>query len=215
MAECLRGIEWEYSTRAAAAKKRAGGPKFSGVRAAFLLYNGATLEDAQIDAGGENGTDALAPCVYPPFLPEEEKLCMAKTICKILGIAFILIGILGFLAPGMMGFHLSLAHNLIHLVSGALALYFGFAGTLSGARAFCIAFGVVYGLLGVAGYALGTDRQHTLAGVPAHGSDSNLLQVIAGQLELASMDHGLHILLGIVFLIAGLLTKANTRDAAY
>ena len=138
---------------------------------------------------------------------------MAKTIATILGVVFLLVGVLGFIAPGLGGFHLSLAHNLVHIISGALALYFGLKGTLAAARLFCIVFGIVYGLLGVAGYALGTDRQHTLAGVSHGGTDSNLLQVIAGQLELASMDHGLHILLGLVFLVGGLLTKANVRDA--
>ena len=140
---------------------------------------------------------------------------MAKTVATILGVAFLLVGLLGFIAPGLGGFHLSLLHNLVHIISGAVALYIGLKGTLASARLFCIIFGVVYGLLGLAGYLLGTDRQHTLPGVTHGGTDSNLLQVIAGQLELAAMDHGLHVLLGIIFLIAGLLTKANARDAAY
>lgn len=134
---------------------------------------------------------------------------MAKTICKLLGIAFILIGIIGFLAPGLLGFHLSLAHNLIHLVSGALALYLGFAGTLHAARLFCIVFGVVYLLLGVVGYLLGGSSQHTIPGITHGGTDSNLLPVLPGNLELASMDHGLHVLLGLVFLIGGFLTRAD------
>jgi hypothetical protein len=142
---------------------------------------------------------------------------MAKTICKILGVVFILVGIVGFLAPGMLGMHLSLAHNLVHLVSGALALYFGFAGTLSGARLFCIIFGVVYGLLGVCGFLLGHGGAHGVAGVPAahHGAtDSSLLSVLPGALELASMDHIVHILLGIVFLAGGFLTRADLDRAA-
>jgi hypothetical protein len=137
---------------------------------------------------------------------------MAKTICKILGVVFVLVGIVGFLAPGMLGMHLSLAHNLVHIVSGALALYFGFAGTLSGARLFCIVFGVVYGLLGVAGFLLGHGGAHGVGGVPAahHGTaDSSLLTVLPGSLELASMDHIVHILLGIVFLAGGFLTRAD------
>ena len=141
---------------------------------------------------------------------------MAKTICKILGVVFILVGILGFLAPGMMGMHLSLMHNLVHLVSGALALYFGFAGTLSGARLFCIIFGVVYGLLGVAGFLLGHGAAHGVAGVPAthHGAaDSSLLAVLPGSLELASMDHIVHILLGIIFLAGGFMTRADLDRA--
>ena len=140
---------------------------------------------------------------------------MAKRIATILGIVFLLVGVLGFVAPNFLGAHLNTAHNLVHIISGAVALYIGLKGTLASARLFCIIFGVVYGLLGVVGYLLGTSRPHTVAGVPAHGTDSNLLQVIAGQLELASMDHGLHVLLGIIFIAAGLLTKAHVRDAAY
>ncbi len=138
---------------------------------------------------------------------------MAKTIAKILGVVFILVGIIGFLAPGLLGLHLSLAHNLVHLISGALALYFGFAGTLSGARLFCIVFGVVYALLGVAGFLLGHAGAHTVAAVPAHGQDSSLLAVLPRMLELASMDHIVHILLGLVFLIGGFLTKADIDRA--
>ena len=134
---------------------------------------------------------------------------MAKTISKILGVVFILVGILGFLAPGLLGMHLSLAHNLVHLISGALALYFGFAGSLSGARMFCIVFGVVYALLGVAGMLLGHDAAHTVSAVPAHGTDSNLLAALPGSLELASPDHLVHILLGIVFLVGGFLTRSD------
>lgn len=57
---------------------------------------------------------------------------MAKTIATILGAGFVLIGLIGFLAPGFLHTHLSLTHNFIHLVSGAAALYFGLAGTLGG-----------------------------------------------------------------------------------
>ena len=138
---------------------------------------------------------------------------MARTICKVLGALFILVGIVGFLAPGLGGFHLSLPHNIIHLVSGAIALYLGLKGTLASARLFCIVFGIVYLLLGIAGYLAGKDMQHTIPGLTHGGTDSNLLQVIPSSLELASMDHGLHILLGLVFLVGGLLTKANVRDA--
>ena len=138
---------------------------------------------------------------------------MAKTIATILGAAFILVGLLGFVAPGMMGMHLTLTHNLVHLISGALALYFGLAGTLSGARTFCIVFGAVYALLGVAGYLLGTDQAHTV-NVAGHGAtDNSLLKVLPGNLELAAPEHGLHILLGLVFLVGGLLTKGDVRAA--
>ena len=42
---------------------------------------------------------------------------MAKTISTVLGVVFILIGLIGFFAPGFLGTHLSVAHNLVHLIS--------------------------------------------------------------------------------------------------
>lgn len=134
---------------------------------------------------------------------------MAKTVATILGVAFLLVGIVGFVAPGVGGFHLSLAHNLIHLVSGALSLYFGLAGTLSSARLFCIVFGAVYGLLGVAGFLLGSPGTPSMPGMAA---DSRLFTVIPGTLELGTSDHAFHIVLGIVFLLAGFLTKTDFAD---
>lgn len=130
---------------------------------------------------------------------------MAKTVCKILGVVFILVALVGFvvgkpadpMTPNFIGTHLTLSHNLVHLISGAVALYFGFSATLSAARLFCIIFGVVYGLLGVCGFLLGSgeDRMfEALAGLGVH---------------LGTMDHVVHILLGVVFLAGGFLTRAD------
>ncbi len=138
---------------------------------------------------------------------------MAKTVATILGVALILLGLLGFAAPSMMGMHLNVLHNLIHIISGALSLYLGLRGTLAAARTFCIAFGAVYALLGIAGYLLGGDATSHTVDVPAHTSESSLWKVIGGTFELAAFEHGLHLLLGIVFLIGGLLTKTDVRRA--
>ena len=78
---------------------------------------------------------------------------MAKTYCRILGVAMLAAGVLGFVVPRLLGFHLTLVHNLIHLATGALAAYFGFAGSYAGAQNFCRAFGVVYGLVALLGFA--------------------------------------------------------------
>jgi hypothetical protein len=117
---------------------------------------------------------------------------MAKTVCKILGVVFLLVGVIGFAKHDLLGAHLMMAHNVVHLVSGVIALYFGFAGTLSGARAFCLVFGVVYLALGILGLAVGTgaDRMWAL-----------------GPLHFGQADHGIHILLGVIFLAGGLFTK--------
>lgn len=119
---------------------------------------------------------------------------MAKTVCKLLGVVFLLVGICGFFAPHLLGAHLTPPHNLVHLVSGAIALYFGFAGSLSGAKTFCLVFGIVYLALGFLGqFVLGDPAMDRMWHV--------------GPLELARMDHFIHILLGVVFLAGGLLTK--------
>jgi hypothetical protein len=135
---------------------------------------------------------------------------MIKTVCTIIGAVFVLAGILGFLMPGLAGLHLSTAHNLIHLVSGVAALYFGLAATLSAARMFGIVFGVVYLLLGVAGFLLGAPGTPSMAGMAA---DSRLFTVIPGVLELGTPDHLFHVLGGIVFLGAALMTKADGRPS--
>src|SRR5213079_1376628 len=116
---------------------------------------------------------------------------MAKTIAKLLGVVLILVGIVGFIMPGFLGTHLSPAHNLVHIVSGAIALYFGFAGSAGAARGFCIIFGIVYLLLGICGWFLGTDADHMFA--------------LGTLLMLGKVDHIIHILLGVIFLAGGAL----------
>ena len=119
---------------------------------------------------------------------------MAKTICTFLGVVFILVGLVGFAKHDLLGTHLSPVHNVIHLVSGAIALYLGLKGSLSAAKMFCIIFGAVYLLLGICGFLLGT------------GPDK-IFAVIPRTLELGTMDHIIHVVLGIIFLIGGFITK--------
>ena len=130
---------------------------------------------------------------------------MAKTICKILGVVLLLVGILGFThVLDSLGAHLNPAHNAVHIVSGIIALYFGFAGSASGARTFCLLFGVVYLLLGIVGFVLGKPAVPTMVGM-VMPSDPKLWKVLPGTLELGRMDHIVHVLLGVVFLIGGAL----------
>ena len=114
---------------------------------------------------------------------------MAKTIAKLLGIVLLIVGILGFThVLDSLGAHLSPAHNAVHIVSGILSLYFGFAGSLSAAKSFCTIFGLVYLLLGIVGLALG--------------------ELHIGPLMLGKVDHGIHLIVGALFLAGGLFTKA-------
>lgn len=118
---------------------------------------------------------------------------MAKLICKILGAGFVLIGLFGYLAPGLLGMHLSVTHNIIHLVSGAVALYFGFAASYHAARIFCFAFGAFYLLLGLAGFVAPALVMDLIDGHQVSGAANDL-----------TPDNLVHILLGAAFLIGAL-----------
>jgi uncharacterized membrane protein HdeD (DUF308 family) len=118
---------------------------------------------------------------------------MARTLSRVMGVVFLLVGVAGFAAPGLLGMHLSTTHNVIHLLSGALALYFGFGASPRAARAFCLAFGAVYLGLG-------------LLGLVAPGVVAELVQ--ARHVDATpnmTPDNVVHLLLGAVFLAGGLV----------
>ena len=119
---------------------------------------------------------------------------MANRIATILGIVFLLVGVAGFAMPGLLGAHLSPAHNIIHLVSGAISLWLGLKGTVQAAKTFCIVFGAVYLLLGVAGFVAGE-------------GEMRMLNLVPGHLEWGTVDHIIHVLLGGLYLLGGLATK--------
>jgi Domain of unknown function (DUF4383)/Short repeat of unknown function (DUF308) len=124
---------------------------------------------------------------------------MAKTAATVLGIVLIVGGVVGFFSPNLLGAHLGKIHNAIHLVSGAASLYFGMKGSLARARQFCILFGIVYALLGVVVYLVGTGPEHML----------HLPKFILG-----TRDHIIHIAIGLLYLIGGFSTKAVTSTGA-
>ena len=118
---------------------------------------------------------------------------MAKTVCKLLGLVFLIVGIAGIFSHNLLGAHLTMPHNMVHIVSGVIALYFGFSGSYSGARGFCLVFGLVYLVLGACGWFLGTGAEH-MFNIPPGNSPL---------LMLGKMDHIIHVLLGVVFLAGG------------
>jgi hypothetical protein len=127
---------------------------------------------------------------------------MLVTIARLFGIAFLLVGILGFIpgitsdAPGdfageeseaeLLGiFGVSVLHNIVHLLFGIAGL--ALARTWDGARLFLIGGGVIYLALWVIGLVGG------LEWLPAN-----------------SADHWLHFALGAAMVAAGFLLG---RDA--
>ena len=139
----------------------------------------------------------------------EKKENMVTRTITFGGALLVLLGLLGFAVPGFVGLHLSPAHNLALLLSGALAIYFGLKARPEAARAFCIVCGALYGLLGLAGFvAGGTDYTFT---------------IIPGTLVLGTSDHLIHLMFGAVFCHSDLagdrpyprLKRVNERNGDY
>lgn len=125
---------------------------------------------------------------------------MAKTVATLVGVVFILVGIVGFFSPNLLGAHLSKIHNVVHLASGAVSLYMGTRGSTAGARQFCIIFGIVYGLLGVVGYLVGSGPEHMLD--------------LSSHFMLGTRDHIIHIVIAVLYLIGGFTTKSGSPAPA-
>lgn len=133
-----------------------------------------------------------------------------QKVCIAIGLIFLITGVAGFVFPGMLGLHLSAAHNIIHIATGVLALLVGNSVDPGKAFTFSIAFGSVYGLLGILGFVLGRP------GYPAVGhmaSDRRLLRVIPNILEFGTNDHALHVFLAAVLLLSALLWKRSMGHA--
>ena len=128
------------------------------------------------------------------------------TVARLFGIAFLLVGILGFIpgitsdAPGdfagedsdaeLLGlFKVSVLHNLVHLLFGIAGL--ALARTWEGARLFLIGGGVIYLLLWVVGLIGGLDW-----------------------LPTNSADHWLHFALGAAMVAASFLLGREPRMRA-
>lgn len=104
------------------------------------------------------------------------------TYATILGAVLLLVGILGFLADGvLLWFGVNALHNLVHLASGAVGLWAGVWGGRVAARWYNRIFGVVYLLVAVLGF----------------------LGMGAVLLHLNGPDHWLHVLIGVASLSVG------------
>lgn len=76
----------------------------------------------------------------------------------VLGAIFLVVGALGFILPSpLLGlFEVDATHNVVHLLSGALAIGAA-AGGIGMARMYLLAFGLVYAIVTVVGMAMGGD----------------------------------------------------------
>jgi hypothetical protein len=117
---------------------------------------------------------------------------MAKKLALLLGIVLLLVGLLGFVTNPLVGasglFETNTLHNIVHLVIGIILLVVAFTAPAKSALWLKI-FGVVFLLLVVLGFLMAPGGG-TMLGVAMNAA-----------------DHWLHLVLGIVLLLAGFMAK--------
>lgn len=101
---------------------------------------------------------------------------MVQKIIYVLGAVFVVIGLLGFVNNPILGiFEVDTLHNIIHLLSGILAIVFARQGE-SQATMFAKVFGVVYLLVAALGF-IQVSSGKILGLVTINGAD-NLLHIL-------------------------------------
>ena len=120
----------------------------------------------------------------------------AKTAALVIGFIFIAVGLLGYVDNPIVGesdnviFHADSIHNWVHIISGVLFVLIAMAAP-SMARTFLVIFGIVYLAIGIIGLMNIGDDEMTR---------------VFGFLHVNSNDNYLHIGLGILILLAGLVS---------
>jgi hypothetical protein len=124
----------------------------------------------------------------------------ARLYAKIVGVVVLLVGVVGLIVgdpeDGLLGlFNVDIVEDIVHLATGGLLAYVGFAGTNSAVNSVVTALGVVYLLVGVTGFIV-----PELFGLIPH--------------EYTVADNILHLALGALALFAVLVSAAKKGGAA-
>ncbi|MDP9451951.1 MAG: DUF4383 domain-containing protein [Actinomycetota bacterium] len=124
----------------------------------------------------------------------------ARLYAKIVGVVVLLVGVVGLIVgdpeDGLLGlFNVDIVEDIVHLTTGGLLAYVGFAGTNSAVNSVVTALGVVYLLVGVTGFIV-----PELFGLIPH--------------EYTVADNILHLALGALALFAVLVNAAKKGSAA-
>lgn len=105
-----------------------------------------------------------------------------RILALVFGVVFLIIGIVGLIFDTnggyLLGFQVNLVHNLIHLITGVVALWAAFGGW---SRWFNRVFGIIYILVGLAGLVPALYfNGHLLLGLVAINGADNVLHLVAG-----------------------------------
>lgn len=124
---------------------------------------------------------------------------MAKKLAIVFGVVFVLVGVLGMVGTGIVGpmgiFETNTIHDVVHLLVGIVLLGVAFMSPASSGTWLKV-FGVVYLAIAVLGFLL----------VPSGG-------MLLGLVQTNAADHLLHIVLGIVLYLAGMMGGKGMQTA--
>jgi hypothetical protein len=122
----------------------------------------------------------------------------AKTAALILGVVFIIVGVLGYIKNPLVGeygiFLTNNTHNLVHIISG-IFLLIGVYTALTPSLALKI-LGVVYAIVAILGFVM------------MKGGDGVMFGI-----AMNMMDHWLHVVVAVVILAAGFGLPVVARPA--
>ncbi|WP_052888053.1 MULTISPECIES: DUF4383 domain-containing protein [Thermogemmatispora] len=107
---------------------------------------------------------------------------LARGFALVIGIVFLLVGILGFILNPTEGallgiFAVNIEHNVIHLLVGILGIAAAFTGW---SRLYAQALGIVYLLVGILGFIPGLAPDGMLLGLVHINLADNLLHLVVG-----------------------------------
>lgn len=116
---------------------------------------------------------------------------MSKTIALVFGVVFVLVAILGFIPNPLVGagalFDTNHAHDAVHFLFGVILLVVALKAPMKSGMWLKI-LGVVYLVIALAGFVI----------APEGG-------LLFGLVETNDADHWLHVVLGVVLLVAGFM----------
>jgi drug/metabolite transporter (DMT)-like permease len=109
-----------------------------------------------------------------------------RIVAFVIGIVFLIVGILGLIldttSGSLLGFDVDLVHNLVHLLTGILGLAAAFTGW---SRRFNQIFGIIYLLVGIAGLIPALYFDQRLHGLMHVNAADNVLHLVVGILAAA------------------------------
>ncbi|MEK2689450.1 hypothetical protein [Bdellovibrio sp. GT3] len=130
-----------------------------------------------------------------------EQKSFAQESSVIVGTCLIVSGFIGFVMTNFLGMHLTPAHNMILLVSGAALVAMGFKKEPV-ARKCAMIVGAFFAVIGVLGYVVGAPGIATTGNMQR---DDFLWIVSPEVLEMGSRDHNIHLLTAAILLACSIM----------